>query len=938
MQLVNLKPQETYNSVSMLSGWSTRNILQVQNVGGNQYISNAQAPLSITAEYWGFTTANFNNDGSDIRFTTTDNTIIPHYLVRFDKTTKVLVAFLKLNLAVKGNQEIFIYYGNAGASTSSDKTILERYQATSFSTSLVRFNEGSGSTSANTGTVGGNYTLNGSYTWQSSDLLGGSTNSLLLDGASAYITKTGINDSWTQGGFMSINVNFTSLTGEQGIFSKVNRLKTSSPDEGDYLYFYKRSDNKLGFDVYRGSQNKTYTGVNTVSSGVWNQLFIRWTYKDRQGLGTSVRYKMEVYLNGVLEITTDNTTILPTVSGSIGAWTIGCKRSNIDGTTLSNYLNGAINDHIIESKYPSNAKRDSIFQQRKYIPLDVQSKLIISDLLESGGLIDAGANGEPCLLWDNNMWRLYYLNIKSAGSDIRYKEISSISITGTNTWTNDQLIKAGANNGIVRKFGSTYYLYYRTASGNGPISVATSSDGYTFGSPTTVLANAGSGFGSTGYYNTDVIFNPKDNLYYMYVETRDTTNVYLIGMATCSTPNGTFTLNIVNPTNLLYGNGAGNCGGPSVDVINNKAYMFYHCDPTAGTLPMEGYFASTRLDDMFYFDKPNNGNYLKMDRPKEADQAADIIVREGNNEVVMMYNQICNTSLLESYMTVSKYDSAEFIHLVSDFNIIIRGQSRVYETETNTMIGLGLTNEVQRNVLDRRLKDLKGYYNPNYTTTDLWASKITAYYAFIGGSATLHKYNLKNVVDSDAAFRLVFTGCTHSNRGIIFNGTSDYANTKVNMASHTTINDIAASFHIVAAIGSTFAFGAADTTNTGLYGNYGFQYAENSYQCYSHAGNGTITTTGQSAIGYNAMSRTTASLLKAYRTGAQVGSSQTFTNPYGVQPSREMYIGCRSLNGAPQAYASFTLADFLLSKGLTDAEILNNYNSNQWKDSQLGRA
>jgi len=142
MQLINLKPQETYSNVPMLSGWSTRNILHIQNVGGNQSVVNAQVPLLITAEYWGFTTANFNNDGSDIRFTTINNTIIPHCLVQFDKTSRLLRAFLKLDLAFKGNQEIFIYYGNSGASSTSDKTILERYQPTSFSTNIVRFNNG----------------------------------------------------------------------------------------------------------------------------------------------------------------------------------------------------------------------------------------------------------------------------------------------------------------------------------------------------------------------------------------------------------------------------------------------------------------------------------------------------------------------------------------------------------------------------------------------------------------------------------------------------------------------------------------------------------------------------------------------------------------------------------------------------------------------------
>ena len=39
----------------------------------------------------------------------------------------------------------------------------------------------------------------------------------------------------------------------------------------------------------------------------------------------------------------------------------------------------------------------------------------------------------------------------------------------------------------------------------------------------------------------------------------------------------------------------------------------------------------------------------------------------------------------------------------------------------------------------------------------IW-SKMKALYPFVGGTASTHKYNLKNPLDTDAAFRLVFNG------------------------------------------------------------------------------------------------------------------------------------------------------------------------------------
>jgi len=59
----------------------------------------------------------------------------------------------------------------------------------------------------------------------------------------------------------------------------------------------------------------------------------------------------------------------------------------------------------------------------------------------------------------------------------------------------------------------------------------------------------------------------------------------------------------------------------------------------------------------------------------------------------------------------------------------------------------------------------------------LW-SKMKAVYLFIGGSAATHKFNFKNPLDTDAAFRLTFTGgWVHSSTGAKGNGTTAWANT-----------------------------------------------------------------------------------------------------------------------------------------------------------------
>jgi hypothetical protein len=82
-----------------------------------------------------------------------------------------------------------------------------------------------------------------------------------------------------------------------------------------------------------------------------------------------------------------------------------------------------------------------------------------------------------------------------------------------------------------------------------------------------------------------------------------------------------------------------------------------------------------------------------------------------------------------------------------------------------------ITNPTQQSAINQLVVDLKGY--------SIW-TKMKALYPFVGGTASTHKFNLKNPLDTDAAFRLVFSGgWTHSSTGATPNGTNGYADTKL---------------------------------------------------------------------------------------------------------------------------------------------------------------
>jgi hypothetical protein len=90
----------------------------------------------------------------------------------------------------------------------------------------------------------------------------------------------------------------------------------------------------------------------------------------------------------------------------------------------------------------------------------------------------------------------------------------------------------------------------------------------------------------------------------------------------------------------------------------------------------------------------------------------------------------------------------------------------------------GLTGTTNLTAVNQLVLDLKA--------ANIW-TKMKAIYPFVGGTATTHKFNLKNPLDTDAAFRLVFLGgWTHSSTGALPNGTNGYANTFFNLSTNFT--------------------------------------------------------------------------------------------------------------------------------------------------------
>jgi len=89
------------------------------------------------------------------------------------------------------------------------------------------------------------------------------------------------------------------------------------------------------------------------------------------------------------------------------------------------------------------------------------------------------------------------------------------------------------------------------------------------------------------------------------------------------------------------------------------------------------------------------------------------------------------------------------------------------------IVAAEITNITQQSAINTLVVGLKA--------DSLW-TKMSAIYPFVGGTATTHKFNLKDPRDLDAAYRIqFFGGWTHNSNGITGNGTNGYANTFAQM-------------------------------------------------------------------------------------------------------------------------------------------------------------
>ena len=206
----------------------------------------------------------------------------------------------------------------------------------------------------------------------------------------------------------------------------------------------------------------------------------------------------------------------------------------------------------------------------------------------------------------------------------------------------------------------------------------------------------------------------------------------------------------------------------------------------------------------------------------------------------------------------------------------------------------------------------------------IW-TKMKAIYPFVGGTATTHKWNLKDPRDLDAAFRLVFNGgWTHSSTGATPNGVNGYADTKLNAGVELNGTSAHASLY----------------PRTSLTGGYGIQGDFTSRMdiinfagvLYSAMG-----TTGQTSYtgtyaGLIVGSRTSSTSNKLY-VGGTLRDTKTNLSTANFQNSN-YWLGACNVN---TFFSSTQTAFASIGDGLTDTEAANLYTRVQAFQTSLSR-
>ena len=219
----------------------------------------------------------------------------------------------------------------------------------------------------------------------------------------------------------------------------------------------------------------------------------------------------------------------------------------------------------------------------------------------------------------------------------------------------------------------------------------------------------------------------------------------------------------------------------------------------------------------------------------------------------------------------------------------------------------GITDPTQQSALCTLVKELKD--------SSLWSS-FKAIWPMIGGTASSHKWNLKDPQNTDAAYRLTFNGTwTHSSTGADPNGSNAYANTYLTPSTHLTNNSVALGYYSresVTGVQELMASFISAASNIQFFVNNS-STGDIAIDAYASPG-GRAIGNATNTTGFIVGSRTSSTLIHIYKNATSYGN---LTSVSGVQPNIQFFLAAANSSGSPVLYTSAECAFAFIADGFT---------------------
>jgi len=238
-----------------------------------------------------------------------------------------------------------------------------------------------------------------------------------------------------------------------------------------------------------------------------------------------------------------------------------------------------------------------------------------------------------------------------------------------------------------------------------------------------------------------------------------------------------------------------------------------------------------------------------------------------------------------------------------------------------------ITNNTQKSAINTFVLDLK--------SASIW-TKMKAIYPFVGGTASQHRFNLKDPRTLDAAYYLNFyNGWTHSSTGAIPNGTDGYADTKLIPSSILSQDSTHISY-----------YSRTNNTTGGL--DFGASNLNNASQLQAEikGTDGTTFFRVNRSVGTSgsSTSMTTSSLfymINRMSSSQEILFRNTTKNTFNYNSTgltaKSLYLGAFNYNGTALYFGSKENAFTTIGDGLSDTEASNLYTAIQKFNTTLSR-